>query len=157
MASSLQQINISYLPSEDRLLMKVTSKGEEFRIWLTRRYTALLLKVLENQLDELGTPIQARTGELAKKLKQGAYDKPFETDTSTSYPLGEKGVLGFRINVGKPKGGAVSLQLLPEDGQGLNLNLDSATIALLTNLIEQGLTQTDWQLSSPAASAGMMH
>jgi hypothetical protein len=157
MSSPLQQINISYQPSEDRLLMKVSSNGEEFRIWLTRRYTGLLLNVLENQLEALGTPLQTRTGNLANKLKQGAYEKPFETDSSTRFPLGEKGILGYRINVSKPRDGAVNLQLLPEDGQGLNLNLDEATITLFCNLIEQSLTQTDWQLASPAVSPNMMH
>jgi hypothetical protein len=156
MSSQLQQINISYVPGEDRLLMKVTASGEEFRIWLTRRYTALLLNVLENQLDALGS-IQTRSGNLAGKLKQGAYEKPFEPYTRAHFPLGEKGVLGYRINVSKPKGGTVNLQLLPESGQGLNLNLDEATITLFSNLIEQSLAQTDWQLGSPSVAPGMMH
>jgi hypothetical protein len=156
MSSPLQQINITYLPAEDRLLMKVTTNGDEFRIWLTRRYTALLLNVLASQLDALGSP-QTRSGNLARKLKQGAYEKPFEPDAGAHFPLGEKGILGYRINVSKPKGGTVNLQLLPEEGQGLNLNLDEATITMFCNLLEQGLTQTDWQLGTTAMAPGMMH
>jgi hypothetical protein len=157
MPAPLEQINVSYQPGEDRLLMKVTSNREEYRIWLTRRYTALLLGVLENQLNALGTPTATRTGNLASKLKQGAYEKPFKAENTRKYPLGEQGILGYRINVSKPKDGSVNLQLLPEQGQGLNLKLDEATTTMFCNLIEQGLTQTDWQLGASAVSPDLMH
>ena len=48
-------MNVSYAAREDRLLLRVsTSEDEEFRIWLTRRYTGLLLGVLNKEMDDRG-------------------------------------------------------------------------------------------------------
>jgi hypothetical protein len=49
MSNQLKQINVSYMPKQDRLLVKVSnSNDQEHRIWFTRRFTQLLMGVLDN-------------------------------------------------------------------------------------------------------------
>ena len=101
-------MNISYNPKEDRLLLKISSKNnDEYRLWLTRRYSGLLLKLFQDEIDKHGGEPRVASSDEAKKMYQnGALEKPYEAE-STNFPLGEDGVLGFRIN----KGDRIKIQL----------------------------------------------
>ena len=148
MRNTLQQINISYVPAEDRLLMKVSVSGAgEYRIWLTRRYIGLLANVLNDQINrEGGFQELASSKATLQSLRGGAFEQAYEPQPQQSYPLGEKGVLGFRINAGKTDADVLNLQLLPEQGEGISLALDKSMLYMLMNLLEQGLASTDWNL-----------
>jgi hypothetical protein len=53
-----------------------TLAGDEFRVWLTRRFTDLLLKLLNKEIDKYGgIPTLASTPETKKLFKQGAMEK----------------------------------------------------------------------------------
>lgn len=158
MSNTLQQINISYVPSEDRLLMKVSVSGAaEYRIWLTRRYAGLLANVLNDQINrEGGFQELASSKATLNSLRGGAFEHAYEPQPQ-SYPLGESGVLGFRINAGKADAGGLNLQLLPEQGEGLSLVLDKSMLYMLMNLLEQGLAATDWNLHLPLSANQAVH
>lgn len=159
MSNTLQQINISYVPTEDRLLMKVSVSGDaEYRIWLTRRYTGLLVNVLNDQINrEGGFQELASSKATLNSLRGGAFEQPYEPQSRQSYPLGEAGVLGFRINAGKSDAGALNLQLLPEQGEGISVVLDKSMLYMLMNLLEQGLAATDWNLPLPLSINQAVH
>lgn len=159
MTKSLQQINISYVPVQDRLLLRANVQGEgEYRVWLTRRYAALLIGLLDEQIDKAGGMHElASRKETLGLLKGGAFEHPYRTSTESAFPLGEAGVLGFRINLGKTDTGGITLQLLPEQGHGINMNLDTAFLYLLHNLLEQGIRQADWQLALPQHDPQALH
>lgn len=151
MSDALQQVNMTYVPEQDRLLLRISTTGDaEFRIWLTRRYCALLMQVFVEQIEREGgyQELASRQDTLAQ-LRGGALDKPYEPGPRTQYPLTEQGVLAYRINIGKDESGLTRLQLLPEQGQGLNINLDKSTLYMLYNVLEQALTQTEWNLHVP--------
>jgi hypothetical protein len=151
MNNSLQQINMAYIPEQDRLLLRIsTSSDAEFRIWLTRRYSALLLQVFVEQIErEGGYQDLASRQDTRERLRGGALDQPYNPAPKMRYPLGEQGVLAFRINVGKDPSGVLNLQLLPEQGQGVTFTLDKATLYMLYNVLEQALSQTEWNLHAP--------
>lgn len=155
MNPALQQINVSYVPVEDRLLLKVRSSDDsEYRLWLTRRYTGLLLRVLQEQTEQQGGPAAvASRPETRGLLKNGAFGQSWVEPESPRYPLGRDGVLGFRIQAGRREDGLLQLQLSPENGEGLSLTLDQSLLYLLSNLLEQGLSQTDWRLVEHAPGA----
>ena len=51
--ASLKKLQLRYDPLEVRLALRVsTGDGQEFRFWLTRRYTTLLLAVLDKHQAE---------------------------------------------------------------------------------------------------------
>ena len=147
MTEQLHQMNISYNPKEDRLLLRVSSKGgDEFRLWLTRRYTAMLVNILKQELAKYGgEPALASSDETRNLIKGGALKQSYEGD-STSFPLGESGVLAFRINCGETGEGVLRLELLPEQGQGISLNLNKTLLYMLHNLVSQGIDQAGWNL-----------
>lgn len=51
MSTHLHQMTVKYVPQEDRLLLRVaTSEKTEYRMWLTRRFVAVLWPALGGQL-----------------------------------------------------------------------------------------------------------
>lgn len=155
MSGALQQLNISYNPIEDRLLLRANAGGAgEFRVWLTRRYSVLLAKVLSDLIEKEGGMRElASSRDTINQLKGGAFDKeyspPVAATSNTSgpaLPLGANGVLGYRISANRKTGGAMNLQLLPEKGPGLNLDLDRTMLFMLYNLLEQGLAGSEWNV-----------
>lgn len=145
----LHQINVAYVAKEDRLLLRVsTRKGNEYRAWLTRKFSALLVNVLRKQMDQFGgAPSLAASQETKRMFHEGAMDKRFDAERSMDYPLGEDGILAVRVNASAAKKGNLSLQILPERGQrGITLNLSQTLLYLFYNVLTQGIDQADWQL-----------
>ena len=159
MSNNLQQINISYVPNEDRLLLKArTSDEKELRIWLTRRYTSLLINVLAQQMDKAGGILELASNKTTlEQFKGGAFTQEYEPRPQQNFPLGENGVLGYRINAGKNTDSRVNLQLLPETGEGLNLTLDKSMLFMFYNLLEQALVHAEWNLVLPQAHKEPVH
>lgn len=159
MTNALQQLNMIYVPEQDRLLFRISTTGDaEFRIWLTRRYSGLLLQAILDQIDRAGGYQElASRRETLDQLRGGALGQPYAPGPAMRYPLGEQGVLAYRINVGKEQSGAMNLQLLPEQGQGVTFTLDKSTLYMLYNLMEQALGQTDWNLHMPRSSRDPVH
>jgi len=153
MNNSLQQLNMIYVPEQDRLLLRIsTGDDAEYRVWLTRRYCSLLLKVLVEQIEKHGGYQElASRQDTLERLRGGALGQAYAPPETLRYPLGEQGVLGYRINIGNQPTGAVALQLLPEQGQGVNFTLDKPTLYLLYNVLEQALAGTDWKLHAPSS------
>ena len=147
MTDKLHQLNITYVPKEDRLLLRVsTLQGDEFRVWLTRRYTGLLFNVLNKQMEKSGgVPTVAASEETRKLFKAGALDQKFTGDSS-SFPLGENGFLAFRINTGETPDGVLHLEVSPEQGQGITLHLSNPLLYMFSNILNQGIDQAGWQL-----------
>jgi len=159
MSSSLHQINISYIPEQDRLLLRAsTSEQNEYRIWLTRRFSALILKILDKQINNAGGMHKiASEQETLSQLKQGVFDKNYQEDTARKFPLGEDGVLGYQINSCTNQKGKLTIQLLPQQGEGLNLTLNDSLLYLLHTLLEQAILQADWSLGTPSSQKAALH
>ena len=87
-------------------------------------------------------------------LKGGALEKPFKPGVK-NYPLGEKGMLAFGIkkNVGKDK--ILNLQLLPENGQAMTLNLNDSLLYMFHNLLSQGIARADWKIKQSPEFGGL--
>ena len=159
MSDKLHQINIVHDGKEDRLLLRVsTGGGDEYRLWLTRRYTGLLLSILNKEMDNRGgAPTVASAEETTKMIKDGALEKKYENQTPKNFPLGEEGVLAFRINSRNTEEGNLVLELLPEKGKGITLNLSKPLLYMLHNILVQGATQANWALQTDATQSMNVH
>jgi len=155
----LQQLNLTYSTDQDRLLLKVREDdGAEYRLWLTRRFTGLLCKVMQELMADLGGQQQlAASQPIVEQLKTGAFDTPYTTAQPPTLPLGEDGILAHRINYQRGDHDTVALQLLPREGQGLNLNLSKHMLYMFYNLLEQSLPQTAWSLTELAVPPQLLH
>lgn len=156
--TALQQINFAYVPEEDRLLLRAsTTLGDEYRLWVTRRYAGLLAQVLQERIDKAGGSHQlASDRSTTEQLRNGAMDQAYEGGHA-GYPLGEAGVLGYGIQAAELEGGGLSLQLVPREGQGLCLNLDLSLLYLIFNLLEQAVLNAGWNLPLAGDSHAALH
>lgn len=148
MADQLHQINVGYHPSEDRLLLRINTKaGDEFRVWLTRRYTGVLMGVLNKEIDKYGgLPAVASSPATTQMFKQGAMEKPYEEERVTNFPLGKAGFLAYAAKTGIGPDQNLNLEILPENGKGVTLNLNKSLLFMIYNLLSQGINQAAWHL-----------
>ncbi|MFB3100892.1 MAG: hypothetical protein ACE1ZM_05550 [Gammaproteobacteria bacterium] len=158
MTDQLHQINIAYVDKEDRLLMRATTKnGDEYRVWFTRRYAGLLMDIINKGMNERGgMTALGSTSQTTNMIKEGALEKPFESNVK-NYPLGEKGILGFGIKTNTSEDKILRLQLLPENGQGITLNLNDSLMYMFHNLLSQGIVRADWNFKQDQDAAGSEH
>lgn len=159
MTDPLHQINVAYVAREDRLLLRVSTKaGNEYRIWLTRRLTRLLIAILRKQMEKHGgAPSLAASGDTRRMFREGAMNRSYESSRNSEFPLGESGILATRIQAGATGDGRLSLKLLPESEPGATLNLDKTLLYLFFNVLTQGIDQAQWDLSSPEDQSSQVH
>ncbi len=155
MPDQLHQINISYIPVEDRLMMRINTKqGVEYRIWLTRRFTGILTGLLTKEIDRLGgIPALASTDQTRAMFKQGAMEKPYEAEKVVELPLGQDGILAHKINYQSNADSSLALEILPPKGKGINPNLNKSLLFMFYNLLMQACNQSEWGLAEGRAAS----
>ncbi len=151
--AQIAQVNVTYQREEDRLLLRIRStENLEFRLWLTRRYTQLLLRAIEKMLDT--TPAAGLSNERERATRAFEHERftatadrstPYE-ETAQSFPLGEDGALGYRITV--HAGTPATLELLPREGAGIALPGQKQLLHNLHHLLEQAAGSAEWNLQS---------
>lgn len=160
MNDHLHQMNITYSGKEDRLLLRTsTHQGDEYRIWLTRRFTRLLLQVLATEMQKHGGHLSIGSqGETAKLLREGAFDKPYEEEKASNFPLGEDGILAYGVKSHNKPDGRLFLQIHSEAGLHLGLNLSEGLLYMFHNLIVQGIENAEWNIASdPGQNPSQIH
>lgn len=155
MSARLEQVNLSYNAKEDRLLLRVrNSDGQEYRLWMTRRFTGLLWDVTGRIIRETDLSIELDTAagrdavlefEHEQALQRGDFATEYN-ESASSFPLGEDGKLAFKITYNKLEGNRISLNLLPEDGPGISMGVDSAMLHNLCKLIADSTRSAGWNL-----------
>lgn len=144
----LHQFNVTYSGGEDRLLLRVTTMhGDEYRMWLTRRFTAMLLTLLDKAMDKYGGAAALGSDSKTKAMfKAGAMDQSFDQEKSKNFPLGKKGFLAYGVKSADTPEGNLHLEIFPEKGAGVTLNLDKPLLYMVHNLLTQGIARAEWQL-----------
>ena len=160
MAGSINQIQIVYSPEEDRILFRVNSTDrKEFRFWLTRRFTVLLVKVLTEHRSrdpDVASQVTAQAKEAVQSFKQeravaGANFKQQFTQEGNEYPLGSDIVLAHKITY-KIQGDQLNLAIQPKEGQGINMVLSQDINATVTRLLGTAVAQADWRIEAGSAA-----
>lgn len=149
----LEQFSASYDAERDRLLMRIRcSDDTEFRFWITRRYLALLWPTLMKMAEDFSalkaTDPFARNAlaELAHGQAVGNADFASLYKEGSIFPLGEKPILLARITTRPMAGGTQTLTLLPQQGQGINLDLNEKLVHVLARLLQHAATVAEWGL-----------
>lgn len=158
-AGQLYQINVSYVPVEDRLLMRVsTTSGDEYRVWFTRRYASLLMGLLRREMEQYGgAPTLAANDETVRMFRQGAMNRKYDVAKGTEFPLGQQGILAHRAELQRREQGLVVLQILPGRGRGVTLNLNKNLLYMFYNLLIQGIEQAEWRVAPEQGASGNLH
>jgi len=174
--SKLHQMQLTFVPAEDRMLFRVnTEGGHEFRFWMTRRYSGLLFKALADLLrmemkaksgGEAVSPDKPRVPDPVEEMKESIeieaehrenvqksnFETPYEE--SQSFPLGEEPILLFRIAIKPGPQGGPLLCLHPEKGGGIELALNAQIAHSLCRLLAETSEKADWKLGLRLANPG---
>jgi hypothetical protein len=147
-SNKLHQINMQYSNTEDRILLRTsTENNDEYLIWLTRRYTKLLVDVFDKEIEQRGgTTTLGSKKETTKLFKEGAFEKPYVEETPKNHPLGENGVLAFGIKTGTDEQGNFTLIIQSESGKGITYNLNDTLIYMFYSLLMQSIERAEWNL-----------
>lgn len=151
--SQLYQMQISFIPIQDRLLFRINTLDKtEHQFWLTRRYVKLLWTRLLDMLEEAHNIRHSdqQTKEailsfqhetmVSKANFQTKYQQDVNSNNNEPILLSK---LGWKK---KPDGGQL-LCLHPEKGQGVELLLDEMMLHSLCKLLSDSTQHTDWGLN----------
>lgn len=146
--NKLHQINASYSKEEDRILLRTsTTQNMEYRVWLTRRYTHLLMGILSKEIDQRGGTTELVQKKQTKNMLQaGAFEKPFQEKPSPELPLGEDGVLAYSLKTAKNQQGNLILEIQSNKNKGLTLNLNESMLYMFYSLLTQSVLSADWNI-----------
>ena len=81
MSTQLHQLTIKYLPTEDRLLLRIgTTEKTEYRMWLTRRFVVALWPSLGGNLAETADLVGALSRKPPEKAQASPGSAPASSD-----------------------------------------------------------------------------
>lgn len=161
----IHQMQVTFDAAEDRLRMRLsTTSGQEFRLFLTRRFVRLLWPELQTTVEKAAAvkspaPVARReivSFEREKALAETDFKTPFQESPSEvprSFPLGEAPFLATRAQVRIERPGAYRLTLDPQAGRGIELGLDDRLMHSLARLIESAARAAQWDLPFLAPAA----
>lgn len=152
--NAISQMQMLYVPEEDRILFRVNSTNkQQFRLWLTRRYSLLFLQILKKHRDSdpdisiQATP-EAKQAVQSFKQEQAVQNANFEqsfAEEAEQLPLGDQIPLAFRLNY-RLEGEVMHLGIEPSKGQGINLVINLDINSSLTQLITAAANKAAWNL-----------
>lgn len=161
----IHQLQVTFDPAEDRLRMRLsTTAGEEFRLFLTRRFVRLLWPELQRVVEAGAVervpaavvPREVVAFEREKALAATDFKTPYQEgapEAPRHFPLGEAPYLATRGRIRREKPGLYRLTLDPESGSGIELALDDRLMHSLTRLIEAAVRAAEWDLAFAATDA----
>jgi hypothetical protein len=162
----IHQMSVSYLPEQDRVLMRVnTQEGEEMRMWFTRRLMVglwpLLTRLLTDHLLKLeaaGSSLESADESLKRMLaefrkeeflRKADFDTPYQ-ERAASLPLGEEPLLITDVDATPQPGGPLRLTFneRPPGGKkprSFHMEMQPRLMQGLMHLLETALHQSGWR------------
>jgi len=156
MSQRLHQLQLTYRPEQDRLLLRLrTATANEFRVWLTRRFVAQAWPLLRQALscDPEVTAQQdpeSRDAVLAfeheRALSKVDFSQRYE-DSPSSLPLGAEPILATRMDLRRGPGEAHAIAFHSPTGQSVQIRLQKGMLHAFCKLLQDAATQADWGLA----------
>ena len=163
--SGINQIQMSFSPTEDRILLRMnTMDSTSFQFWLTRRYVKLLWPVLLKMLkkdEQITSQLsdQAKQEMLSFQHQEAAQNMDYsqEYQAEAQQPLGNEPILLGKIGANQREDGTQILSMHPENGQGIELALNQILLHSICKLLQDTVAKTDWNIDlsrslTPASS-----
>ena len=171
----IHQMSVTYLPEQDRILMRVnTTEGEETRLWLTRRLMVglwpLLSKLLTEhllKLESAGASLAGANPELKKMLAEfrkeeflqhADFDTPYQ-EGQPRHPQGEEPLLVTDVDAAPLANGPLRLNFNERPPNGANpprsfqMEMQPKLMQGLMHLLDQALLQSQWREAFQPVSA----
>ncbi|CAG1023195.1 hypothetical protein DOJK_02156 [Patescibacteria group bacterium] len=149
--TAIQQLNVTYVPTEDRLLLKIGMANQsELSVWLTYRVTKKMSQVLEQ------TPVSISTDERVntpynQQLEQQfvKQEKSQKLNFSDDYQKREslnQGELFLVVDCRIVEGsnGRLVLDLICSNKKVVNVGLNDELLLGLANMLQKACLSADW-------------
>lgn len=153
MSDKINQIQASYHPTEDRILLNIKTLNEQvYLAWITRRFMKIFIPVLHGQHPTSGqTLFDEKKAQLAQIEKQrtqllGDFESEYQKPENPNYPLGESPILLAKITFKDIYSDQAQLILEPEKGQGIILPYHADLLGPLIKIFAQALSSAEWAL-----------
>lgn len=158
---NIHQLQVAFDAAEDRVLFRLsTTAGDEYRVFLTRRFVKLLWPHLQRGLESkvaVTTPApEARREVLAfehdRAIREADFSRPFaeaRTETPRNFPLGDKPIVATQGNLRMERTGAYKLTLNPAQGRGVEIGLDDRLMHSFCRLLEAAVRTAQWDIELP--------
>ena len=115
---------------------------------MIRIFTDLLLNLLRKEIDKYGAiTTLASTTETKDMFGKGAMEKRYEDEKIIRYPSGEAGILACKVNCNSNQEENLALEILPEEGEDITLNLNKTLLLMFYSLLTQGCAQSAWRIN----------
>jgi len=157
MSDTVNQIQASYNPAEDRILLNIKTNHERvYQAWITRRFMKLLIPVLHGQHPASGKALfDERTSLIQQAEKEknqliGDFETAYEGPEDPDYPLGEDPILLTKITFKDIYSEKAVLVLEPEESQGIVLPYRAELLGPLIKIFSQALKAAEWALALEA-------
>ncbi len=153
----LHQMQITFVPEEDRLLFRVSVAGApraEFRLWLTRRYVQLVWRAILELLRKVDAPPGGGGGapssmamaiEHQAAVSQADFTSSYEE--SEVFPLGEEPLLAVKVGIKSGPGPVPVLCLHTVAGQGVEFGVRRDVLHSFCRLLSEGSGKAGWGLN----------
>jgi hypothetical protein len=161
------QLNLTFLPVEDRLLLKIVSGARgsmaEYRLLLTRRFVRLFWDGLERVLEMQGhNPYIAQEGRTAviqfqqnAALSQADFSTPYMGEQAVT-PLGQHPLLIHKFQVQKGANNNPIISLEATTGQTVNVTCSFQLVCSFRKLLADTIVAAGWDLPCSLVPEGAM-
>jgi hypothetical protein len=165
MADALHQMTAEFVPVQDRILFRVSTRDKhEYRVWLTRRLVKKLWGVAVRSFEaEPEVKAQAqphvRNAVLSMKHQQAVQSSDFsqkhEADTRPAPEMNEP-LLATGVKISRNEQGAVQVVFLTVEGRAVNLNLNEEMLHALCHILQGAADRAGWDLQLSVGDAGVV-
>lgn len=153
MSDQINQIQATFDAIEDRILLKFKTLNEDvYLTWVTRRYSKLLIPVLQGKHPQSGATLiddqkqQENEFASAKAGLEGNYSDTYESPEMPHYPLGENPILLAQISFENLHSDHPIMKLEPNKGAGLSLPYHPQLLGPMLKILTQAIEKTEWNL-----------
>jgi len=165
---NIRQIQIAYVPAEDRLLWRInTDEQTEVRMWLTRRLMLSLWPSLAKAAEDAtmaarpgaGVAANARraVAEFAREaaVAQADFSKPFVSPAG-QLPLGDSPRLVVEVALSRRASGETSLSLKLDGDGALEIAMAESLLHAFCTLLQRESVRAGWGIMSASAPAALV-
>jgi len=150
MTYPIKQLQASYNPVEDRILLTVERQNQQTYLgWLTRRFLTILLPVLHGQHPITGEGLfdcKPPKNKGPKIHQSKTVLKKNNNSHHPVYPLGDSPLLCSKISFTSLKTEQAMFHLLPDSNQGIELPFTPILLNFFLKAIKEPLEQSNWAL-----------
>lgn len=149
--ANLHQINVQFDPGQDRLLFRCRMDDDsEILAWLTRRYTKLLLGILDKLVVKDGADLAEKAKDSLQRdvaLTNADFVSEYSQSAASCHPFGKEPVLLSGISYSLAPNGLCALALQLPDKRSINFNLNRDMLFVIIKLLSDAAGKAEWDLS----------